>query len=181
MAGGDRSGKVIGAVGHQFVMLQDDNLKNALGPMVLKSKNSEKAATAVNFILHCMTPLLPLVAALLFGKKAYLLNYKQSLKKIKVHVRAIGDGPLQHYFQNILFFNAKVSEPIKGHCSQCGNCCLNRQCFFLESTGTDQYICGIYNSPLRRFSNCGSFPINSHDIERYQCPTYSVIRLHTVV
>ena len=148
---------------------------------ILKSKRSNKAASAVTFILLGITPSLPLVAALLFWKKDYVLNYQQALKKIKIHVRAISEGPLQHYFQNILFFNDKVSEPIAGHCSQCGNCCLNRQCFFLEQSEPDKYICGIYNSPLRRFSNCSSFPINSHDIERYQCPTYSVIRLHSVV
>ena len=148
--------------------------------LVLKSKRSDKAASAVTFIVQGITPSLPLVAALLFWKKDYLLNYQQTLKKIKIHVLAISDGPLQHYFQNILFFNKKVSEPITGHCSQCGNCCLNRQCFFLEQSETDKYICGIYNSPLRRFSNCISFPINSHDIERYQCPTYSWIRLQSV-
>ena len=138
-------------------------------------------AAAVCFILQCMTPILPLIAALVFWKKEYLLNYMHSLKKIKAHVQAICKGPLQHYFQNILFLNQKEIEPINGYCSQCGNCCLNRQCFFLEQSEPDKYICGIYNSPLRRFSNCGSFPINSHDIERYQCPTYRVIRLVPVV
>ena len=163
-------------------MLQNNNIVVMFyKTLVLKSKRSDKAASAVTFIVQGITPSLPLVAALLFWKKDYLLNYQQTLKKIKIHVLAISDGPLQHYFQNILFFNKKVSEPITGHCSQCGNCCLNRQCFFLEQSETDKYICGIYNSPLRRFSNCISFPINSHDIERYQCPSYSVIRLHKVV
>ena len=162
-------------------MLQNHNIVIFYKTLVLKSKRSYKAASAVTFIVQGITPSLPLVAALLFWKKDYLLNYQQTLKKIKIHVLAISDGPLQHYFQNILFFNKKVSEPITGHCSQCGNCCLNRQCFFLEQSEPDKYICGIYNSPLRRFSNCISFPINSHDIERYQCPSYSVIRLHKVV
>ena len=147
----------------------------------MKRKHSYKVASTVTFILRCLTPLLPLVAALLFWKRDYLLNYRQALMKIKIHVRAISNGPLQHYFQNILFFNHKVIEPIKGYCSQCGNCCLDRQCFFLEQSEPDKYTCGIYNSPLRRFSNCSSFPINSNDIQRYQCPTYSVISLRNVV
>ena len=71
--------------------------------LVLKSKRSDKAASAVTFIVQGITPSLPLVAALLFWKKDYLLNYQQTLKKIKIHVLAISDGPLQHYFQNILF------------------------------------------------------------------------------
>jgi hypothetical protein len=165
---------------HQFVMFQYNNAAMIHEPVVFKSKLSDRAASAVTFVLQVITPLLPLVAALLFWKKDYVLNYQQALKKIKLHVRAISVGPMQHYFQNILFFNDKVSEPIAGHCSQCGNCCLNRQCFFLEQSEPEKYICGIYNSPLRRFSNCSSFPINGHDIERYQCPTYSVIRLHSV-
>jgi hypothetical protein len=166
---------------HQFVMFQYNNAAMIHEPVVFKSKLSDRAASAVTFVLQVITPSLPLVAALLFWKKDYVLNYQQALRKIRIHVRAISDGPLQHYFQNILFFNDKVSEPITGHCSQCGNCCLNRQCFFLEQSEPEKYICGIYNSPLRRFSNCSSFPINGHDIERYQCPTYSVIRLHSVV
>lgn len=162
-------------------MLELDNSEKMQEPHHSEIKYSDKAASVVTCILQCISPALPLLAAVLFWKKDYLLNYQQALKKIKIHVRAISDGPLQHYFQDILIFNDKMREPITGHCSQCGNCCLNRQCFFLEQFETDKYICGIYKSPLRRFSNCSSFPINSNDIERYQCPTYSVIRLHSVV
>lgn len=147
----------------------------------MNSKNSYKVSCLVNSLLICILPVLPLILALVFWKKAYCLNYMESLKKLKVHVRAICDGPLEHYFQNILFMSETEVEPIHGHCSQCGNCCLNRQCFFLEQVEKDRYICGIYHSPLRRFSNCSSFPINGNDIERYQCPTYSVIRLSSVI
>ena len=132
-------------------MLQNHNMSIFYKTLVLKSKRSDKAASAVTFIVQGITPSLPLVAALLFWKKDYLLNYQQTLKKIKIHVLAISDGPLQHYFQNILFFNKKVSEPITGHCSQCGNCCLNRQCFFLEQSEPDKYICGIYNGRVLDF------------------------------
>jgi hypothetical protein len=57
---------------------------------------------------------------------------------------------------------------------QCGNCCLNRQCAFLEPIADGKFQCGIYGSYLRRFSNCGSFPLHAQDIERYQCPSYFV-------
>lgn len=148
---------------------------------ILVNKLSLSVAEFVSFILKFILPLLPLMAAVLFWKKDYIAHYRHSLKKINIHVRAICDGPLQHYFQDILFFNEKVEERIIGYCSQCGNCCLNRQCFFLEQSDKDTYICGIYKSPLRRFSNCSSFPINGNDIERYQCPTYNVILLKTVI
>jgi hypothetical protein len=65
----------------------------------LNRKHSNKVASAVIFILQGITPLLPLVAALLFWKRDYLQNYQQALKKIKIHVHAISAGPLQHYFQ----------------------------------------------------------------------------------
>ena len=97
---------------------------------ILINKLSLSVAEFVAFILKSITPLLPLMAAVLFWKKNYIAHYRHSLKKINIHVRAICDGPLQHYFQDILFFNEKVEEQIIGHCSQCGNCCLNRQCFF---------------------------------------------------
>jgi hypothetical protein len=142
----------------------------------LKKHHAEKLAFALVFIFKSLMPVLPVAMALLFWKKEYLVHYKQTLEKLRIHVNAISQGPIQHYFEDILRFNHEVSEPVQGHCSQCGNCCLNRQCVFLEQSGTDQYICGIYRSPLRRFSNCGSFPINGNDIERYQCPTYQVIR-----
>lgn len=146
----------------------------------MKRKLSNKVASAATLALQCVSPLLPLVAAILFWKKDYVLNYPQAWRKIKIHIRAVSAGPLQHYVQTNLFFNDQASEPILGHCSQCGNCCLNQQCFFLEPSGPEVYVCGIYKSALRRFSNCSSFPINSQDIERYQCPTYRVVRLHRV-
>jgi hypothetical protein len=146
----------------------------------LKKHHAEKLALALVFIFKCLMPVLPVAMALLFWKKEYLFNYKQTLDKLKIHLSAISQGPMQHYFEDILRFNTDICELIQGHCSQCGNCCLNRQCVFLEQSGDDQFICGIYSSPLRQFSNCGSFPINGHDIERYKCPTYKVMTPYPV-
>ena len=50
----------------------------------------------------------------------------------------------------------------------------SKRCAFLESIDDGKYQCGIYGTYLRRFSNCGSFPLHAHDIERYQCPSYFV-------
>ena len=126
------------------------------------------------FILRLLLPVLPALMAVLFVKKHYLLNYKTTLAKLNIHLSAISQGPVQHYFEDILRFKADACEPVQGHCSQCGNCCLNRQCVFLEQSSPDIFICGIYTSPLRRFSNCSTFPLNGHDIARYQCPTFTV-------
>lgn len=51
---------------------------------------------------------------------------------------------------------------------------MNHQCMFLEKVDEKKYHCGIYHSAFRAWSNCGSFPLNRHDIERYACPSYFV-------
>ena len=64
---------------------------------------------------------------------------------------------------------------IGGFCNHCGNCCLDRRCLFLEQGKENQYFCGIFDTTLRRFTNCGAYPINQEDIDLYACPTYYVI------
>ncbi|WP_297721096.1 hypothetical protein [Limnohabitans sp. Rim8] len=120
-------------------------------------------------------PLLPIVAALAFWQKHFLLNYFQTLKKIWRHLQAMCEGPAIHYFADVMGRASQVPEVMGGSCVQCGNCCMNKRCMFLQPIANDKFQCGIYSSPLRRFSNCGSFPLNAYDIERYECPSYFVI------
>ena len=49
---------------------------------------------------------------------------------------------------------------------------MDHKCMFLEKADEGRFLCGIYHSPFRALSNCGSFPLNRHDIERYACPSY---------
>jgi hypothetical protein len=142
--------------------------------VTLNQKLAKKLAASLVFLLKMLLPLLPALMALVFWKKQYLTNYRTTLAKLKIHLTAISQGPVQHYFEDIFRFNPEVCEPVQGHCSQCGNCCLNRQCVFLQAADKDTYVCGIYSSPLRKFSNCSTFPLNGYDIERYQCPTFTV-------
>jgi hypothetical protein len=120
-------------------------------------------------------PLLPFVAALAFWQKHFLVNYFQTLKKIWHHLQAMCEGPAIHYFADVMGRASQIPEVMGGSCVQCGNCCMNKRCMFLQPIADDKFQCGIYSSPLRRFSNCGSFPLNAYDIERYQCPSYFVI------
>jgi hypothetical protein len=124
--------------------------------------------------LYALLPLMPLLATLVFFNWKYVAGYGQTLKKMQRHIAALRQGPALHYFHDVLGRVSQVPETIQGECVQCGNCCMNRQCMFLEPMAGDKYQCGIYHSPFRRFSNCGSFPLNGHDIERYACPSYSV-------
>lgn len=135
---------------------------------------ARSASASYVFALYVLLPLLPIVAALVFGKRSFILEYRATLRKALIHIAALREGPALHFFHDILGRVTKVPEEIQGECIQCGNCCMNKQCVFLEKIDDCKYQCGIYHSPLRKLSNCGSFPINKHDIERYACPSYFV-------
>jgi len=115
---------------------------------------------------------LPIVFAIVFLKAKYVLHYGETLRKLRIHHKALSNGPVRRYFEN--FFNERVnqSDQITGACTQCGNCCLEKQCVFLEPMDDDKFGCGIYSSPFRNLSNCGGFPISQEDITRYDCPGY---------
>jgi hypothetical protein len=123
---------------------------------------------------YLFLPVMPLLASLVFLRSKYLLEYPRTIEKLVVHIRALRQGPVRHFFGDVLGTVSAVPADIQGHCVKCGNCCLDRRCVFLEQTTENEYECGIYHSPFRRFSNCGSFPLNQHDIERYACPSYFV-------
>jgi len=131
------------------------------------------------FSISCklLMPLMPLLISLLFLDSKYIKQYKLWLDKFKVHFAAMNNGPVKHYLSDVFMHHAHIPVTIQGECVQCGNCCLNRQCAFLEPIEGGKFNCGIYLSRWRRYSNCNSFPINARDIERYQCPSYSVINI----
>ena len=119
-------------------------------------------------------PVMPVLASLVFWRKKYVVHYAHTLKKTRIHIAAMRSGPAVHYFQDVLGQVSQVPETMEGECVQCGNCCMHHQCMFLEKVDEKKYHCGIYHSPFRAWSNCGSFPLNRHDIERYACPSYFV-------
>ena len=114
---------------------------------------------------------------MVFWQKHFFINYIQTLKKIGRHLKAMREGPALHYFADVMGRASQIPQVMGGSCVQCGNCCMNKRCMFLQPIADDKYQCGIYSSPLRRFSNCGSFPLNAYDIERYECPSYFVISI----
>ena len=128
--------------------------------------------------LYLLLPLLPLVATALFMRWSFVRRYADTLRRMRVHLQAMRRGPLQHYFSDVLGRAPQVPQEIQGSCVQCGNCCMERQCVFLEPLADGKFQCGIYHSHWRRFSNCGSFPLNQRDIDRYACPSYFVVPGH---
>jgi len=131
-------------------------------------------------ISYLLTPLFPLLLSILFRNKQYVLQYAQSIKKIRIHLHALSNGPVTHFLEDVFLRAHHIPAQIQGSCVQCGNCCLNKQCFFITPVQEDKFQCGIYGSFWRRFSNCNSYPLHANDIERYACPSYSVVRIHPV-
>jgi hypothetical protein len=126
--------------------------------------------------LYILIPVLPVVASLIFLKKKYVLEYTATLKKLKIHIDALREGSVAYYFSSLFNLVTEPAVEIAGNCIRCGECCMNKRCVFLEQIGEKEYQCGVYHSPLRKFSNCGAYPVSQRDIDRYACPSYYVIQ-----
>lgn len=124
--------------------------------------------------LYLALPVMPLFASIVFLRLKYVTAYFETFRKCVTHVRALAEGPANHYFRDIAGLVKEVPNDIQGSCVQCGNCCMDHRCMFLEPIGDQKFNCGIYGSVWRNFSNCKSFPLNRNDIERYKCPSYFV-------
>lgn len=118
--------------------------------------------------------IMPLIFCVLFLKTKYILNYSDTLRKLRIHHKALSQGPVKRYVESIFSVRLDQSDQITGACTQCGNCCLDKKCVFLEPVTDGKFECGIYNSPFRKFSNCRAFPISEEDIVRYDCPGYVI-------
>lgn len=136
-------------------------------------------AKCMGAMFYLLLPLSPALVAMLLMRWRFVRDYAHTLHRMRVHLTMLRQGPLQHYFRDVWGGSRQIPEEILGSCVQCGNCCMQRQCAFLEPIADDKYQCGIYHSWWRRFSNCGSFPLNQRDIERYACPSYHVAISHS--
>ena len=135
---------------------------------------------AITFVyiggLYILLPLLPVLASAIFFRKKYIIQYATTIKKLIVHLEALREGSVRHYFANLFDLVSESSAVIGGSCVRCGECCMNKRCVFLEQVNEKEYQCGVYHSPLRKFSNCGAYPVSQRDIDRYACPSYYVIK-----
>jgi hypothetical protein len=138
----------------------------------LKNYLIRLATRALLLLAKYSLPVLPFFFGLIFLKAKYIIHYRETLAKLKIHHKALSQGPVQRYFESFFAIRLNETNQISGACTQCGSCCLNQQCFFLEPIADEKFQCGIYNSPFRKLSNCGAFPISGEDIDRYECPGY---------
>ena len=147
---------------------------NVSGDFCLK-KIAPVIANLYLISLYLTLPIMPVLASILFLRIKYVFEYGTTIKKVMVHIAALKEGPAHHYFTDVMGIGSNPPQAIRGECIQCGNCCMDRRCVFLENIGERKYQCGIYHSPFRRLSNCGSFPLDQRDIDRYECPSYTVL------
>jgi hypothetical protein len=140
----------------------------------LRHPINQRPAKTLLLLAKYALPVLPLIFGIIFLKSKYIIRYGETLRKLRIHHQALSQGPVQRYFDSIFENRINQSTHITGHCTQCGNCCLNQQCVFLEPIDNGKFQCGIYHSAFRKFSNCAAFPISGEDIERYECPGYEL-------
>ena len=125
---------------------------------VLKNTFIQVLAKALLLLAKVALPVLPFIFGFIFLKPEYILNYCATIQKLKIHHKALSQGPVRRYFESFFAVRLNEASQISGACTQCG----------------------IYNSPFRKLSNCGAFPISGEDIERYDCPGY-VLNPKTVI
>jgi hypothetical protein len=150
-------------------------IQSFIGAEILKNRLAYCAAQVSVGVFYLLMPFLPLLMGVVFLKPRFIWHYPMTLGKLKIYIKALREGPVLHYFNDVVAIKAEIPPTIEGSCIKCGNCCLDKRCVFLEQTSDVEYQCGIYHSPLRRFSNCNSFPLDARDIERYACPSFTVV------
>jgi hypothetical protein len=64
----------------------------------------------------CLFPCPPFLF-LLFWKKTFLIDYAHTIEKMRIHVDAISNGPLEHYFADV--FCAEKTFPCKSKAHVC--------------------------------------------------------------
>jgi hypothetical protein len=142
--------------------------------LILKKYSVQLLTNIILLLSKTSIFVLPLFFGLIFLKPKFVFKYSETLRKLRIHHKALSQGPVQRFVESFFAVRLNQSDQISGACTQCGNCCLNKQCAFLEPIDNGNFQCGVYNSPFRKFSNCGAFPISGEDIERYDCPGYVV-------
>ena len=145
-------------------------------PLGVRERIAVALAALFNAACFLLLPVMPLIVSVLVWDSRYLRRYGHYFVKFVEHFKALREGPVRHYLADVFLQVREVPATIAGHCVQCGNCCLDKRCAFLQPLGDGKFACGIFHSTVRRFSNCGSFPLHARDIERYQCPSYFVVR-----
>ena len=125
--------------------------------------------------LLLLLPVAPLIASLIAADAAYCRRYGNTVVRAARHV---GAQFRARAFSRWLFYQAPPAgqrDDIVGGCTHCGNCCLHRQCVFLDWSVEGHSRCRIYGRGFWRLLACGRYPESALDIGLYACPSFAAV------
>jgi hypothetical protein len=131
-------------------------------------------------------PLAPVGSTLLSGHWRHMHRYGYT---VKVCTRMIGALWKSHVvarnLERVLRIDQLQPERVEGNCTHCGRCCVNQTCVFLQwdndtSGQAPRSRCSIYNNWFWKLTTCGSYPLDAHSIEVYDCPSFKAAPLQVV-
>lgn len=138
-----------------------------------------KATTALDGLwaatLLVLLPIAPLIASLISADASYCRRYAGTLVRAARH---IGAQFRVRAFSRWIFYQAPPvgqRDDIVGGCTHCGNCCLHRQCVFLDWSVEGHSRCRIYGRSFWRLLACGRYPESALDISLYACPSFAAV------
>lgn len=131
-------------------------------------------STIIIIGLILFLPIIPILVYVLTQNSIHLRRYHQSMFLSIKHIFALIRNKSIIFFLKRKLKSDTQKYKIGGYCNNCGNCCLDKVCIFLEKKN-NKYLCAIYDSPFRKAFNCFNYPMNKNEINFYQCPTYFVI------
>lgn len=122
-----------------------------------------------------LLPVAPIVASLIAGDASYTRHYARTMVRAARH---IGAQFRARAFSRWVFYRtppASERDDVVGSCTHCGNCCLHRQCVFLDWSAEGHSRCRIYGRAFWRLLACGRYPESALDISLYACPSFAAV------
>ncbi|MEO8039628.1 MAG: hypothetical protein ABI794_12730 [Betaproteobacteria bacterium] len=137
-----------------------------------------KAAVVIDWLLAgfmgLFVPFAPLVATAISRDPSYLRDYRRTVLRGAGHLK--GQVRSRAFSRYVLYGRQQpVGETVVGECTHCGNCCMHRQCIFLDWSSSGQSRCRIYNTAFWKRLACGRYPETGVDIGLYGCPSFTTV------
>lgn len=122
--------------------------------------------------MSLLLPIGPIVASAIARDPSYLRAYWRTIVKGIAHLR--GQVESRAFSRYVMYSHRErpKSRKIVGSCTNCGRCCLNKKCIFLDWTEAGESRCRIYGSAFWNGLACGRYPEDQFDIDLYECPSF---------
>ncbi len=128
-------------------------------------------------LMWLMLPLSPLIASVIARDLSYLRDFRGTMRQSARHLHAMGRAQViaRRFYNEKRAAEQNISHRIEGECTHCGQCCLYRQCVFLDRTEDGRPSCRIYGNWFFGFLTCAEYPMTKDDIELYECPSFRAV------